>query len=171
MKTPVSPASKDVRSTKQRTHSTEAGAWHVCEDEQLRCTTPGASTEEVIWKDICFPSQGSQHGLTMLVIKETKTTTVSTSIGPKQGANEYFVKATESSAVDGCAVAPFSTRARQFLKGDSQSTAAVETAVRRAEGLIRTWKRSVAKKLKTVLDNKHVLLPWHVTHAGLIITR
>ena len=43
--------------------------------------------------------------------------------------------------------------------------------LREAEGLIRTWKMSVEEKLKAVIDNKHVPLPWLVTHAGLIITR
>ena len=30
---------------------------------------------------------------------------------------------------------------------------------------------SVEEKLKAVIDNKHVLLPWLVMHAGEIITR
>ena len=38
-------------------------------------------------------------------------------------------------------------------------------------GTIRTHGRcSVEEKLKAVLDTKHVLLPWLVTHAGVIIT-
>ena len=37
--------------------------------------------------------------------------------------------------------------------------------------MIRTWKMSVEEKLKAVFDNKHVLLPWLVKHAGVIITR
>ena len=42
--------------------------------------------------DHCFSSQGSRQGITMLVIKETKTKAISTFIVPK-GADEYFVKA------------------------------------------------------------------------------
>ena len=30
---------------------------------------------------------------------------------------------------------------------------------------------SVEEKLKAVIDNKHVLLPWLVMHAGVIITK
>ena len=56
-------------------------------------------------------------------------------------------------------------------KGDSQSNGAEENAVREAEGMIRTWKMSVEEKLKAVIDNKHVLLPWLAMHAGVIITR
>ena len=56
-------------------------------------------------------------------------------------------------------------------KGDSQSNGAAENAVREAEGMIGTWKMSVGEKLKAVIDNKHVLLPWLVIHAGVIITR
>ena len=55
-------------------------------------------------------------------------------------------------------------------KGDSQSNGAEENAVREAEGMIRTWKMSVEEKLKAVIDNKHVLLPWLAMHTGVIIT-
>ena len=37
--------------------------------------------------------------------------------------------------------------------------------------MIRTWKVFVQDKLNIVTDNKHVLLPWLVSHAGVIITR
>ena len=42
--------------------------------------------------------------------------------------------------------------------------------------MIRTWKvyveeKLIEEKLKAVIDNKHVLLPWLVMHAGEIITR
>ena len=40
-----------------------------------------------------------------------------------------------------------------------------------AEGMIRTWKVFVQDKLSIVIDIKHVLLPWLVSHAGVIITR
>ena len=56
-------------------------------------------------------------------------------------------------------------------KGDSQSNGAAENAVREAEGMIRKWKVFVQDKLSIVIDNKHVLLPWLVSHAGVIITR
>ena len=55
--------------------------------------------------------------------------------------------------------------------GDSESNGAAENAVREAEGMTRTWKMSVEEKLKAVIDNKHVLLPWLVMLAGVIITR
>ena len=54
---------------------------------------------------------------------------------------------------------------------DSQSNGAAENAVWEAEGMIRTWKRFAEEKLKAVLDNKSVLLPWIVMHARVIITR
>ena len=56
-------------------------------------------------------------------------------------------------------------------KVDSESNGAADNAVREAEGMIRTWKMSVEEKLKAVFANKHVLLPWLVKHAGVIITR
>ena len=37
--------------------------------------------------------------------------------------------------------------------------------------MIRTWKVFVQDKLNIVIDNKHVLLPWLVSHAGVIISR
>ena len=43
--------------------------------------------------DCCFPSQGSQQGFTVLVIKETKTKAISTFMVPNKGTDEYFVKA------------------------------------------------------------------------------
>ena len=56
-------------------------------------------------------------------------------------------------------------------KGDSQSNGAAENAVREAEGMKRTRKMSVEEKFRAVVDNKHVLLPWLVMHAGVMITR
>ena len=43
--------------------------------------------------------------------------------------------------------------------------------MREAEALVRAWKMLVEEKLKAVIDNKHVQLPWFVMHAGIIITR
>ena len=43
--------------------------------------------------------------------------------------------------------------------------------MREAEGMIRTWKVFVLDKLSIVIDKKHVLLPWLVSHAVVIITR
>ena len=43
--------------------------------------------------DYCFPSQGSQPGTTVLVIKETKTKAISTFMVQNKGANECFVEA------------------------------------------------------------------------------
>ena len=37
--------------------------------------------------------------------------------------------------------------------------------------MIRTRKVFVQDKFSIVIDNKHVLLPWLVSHAGVIITR
>ena len=63
------------------------------------------------------------------------------------------------------------TNLENSLKGDSQSNGAAGNAVREAEGKIRTWKVFVQDKLNIEIDNKHVLLPWLVSHAGVIITR
>ena len=43
--------------------------------------------------------------------------------------------------------------------------------MREAERMTRTWKMSVEEKLEAVIDNKHVLLPWLVMHAGVILAR
>ena len=43
--------------------------------------------------------------------------------------------------------------------------------MREAEGMVRTQKMFVEQKLKAVMDNKPVLLPRLVMHAGVIITR
>ena len=56
-------------------------------------------------------------------------------------------------------------------KGDSQANGAAENAVREAEGMIRAWKVFVQDKLSIVIDNKHVLLPWLVSHAVETIIR
>ena len=50
--------------------------------------------------DYCFPSQGSQHGIKVLVIKETKTKAICTIMVPNKGASEY-VKA-EADLMSGC---------------------------------------------------------------------
>ena len=63
------------------------------------------------------------------------------------------------------------TRIENSPKGESQSNGAAENAVREEEEMIRTWKMSVEEELKAVIDNKHVLLPWLVMHAIVIITR
>ena len=54
--------------------------------------------------------------------------------------------------------------------GDRRSNGAAEN-VREAEGMTRTWVVFVQDKTNTGIDNKHVLLPWCVSHAGVIITR
>ena len=36
--------------------------------------------------------------------------------------------------------------------------------------MIRTWKVFVEEKLKAVMDNQHLLLPWLVRHAEVVIT-
>ena len=41
----------------------------------------------------CFPSQGSQQGIAVLVVKETNAKAISTFMVPNEGATEYFVKA------------------------------------------------------------------------------
>ena len=49
----------------------------------------GAGSDEGTY---CFPSQGSQQGITVLVVKETKTKAIRTFMVPNKGANEYLVK-------------------------------------------------------------------------------
>ena len=41
----------------------------------------------------CFPSQGSQQGITVLVIQETETKAISTFTVPNKGVSEYLVRA------------------------------------------------------------------------------
>ena len=143
--------------------------------------------------DFCFPSQGSQQGITVRVIKETKTKAISTFMVPEKSANEHPVK-TVVDFMSGCGCGhaklksdgeaaivalqeavknsrQSDTRIENSPKGESQSSGAAEKAVREAEGMIRTWKMSVEKGLNAVIDNKHVLLQWLVMQAGVIITR
>ena len=65
--------------------------------------------------DHCFPSQGSQQGITVLVIKEVKTKAISTFVVPNKGANEYIVKAVVD-FMSGCGCG------RAVLKGDGEPT-------------------------------------------------
>ena len=51
--------------------------------------------------DYCFPSQGSQQGITVLVIEETKIKAISTFMVLNKGASEYLVKAVADS-ISGC---------------------------------------------------------------------
>ena len=57
----------------------------------------GAGSDEeklhIFVVDYCFPSQGSQQGITVLVIKETKTKAITAFMVPNKGANEYLAKA------------------------------------------------------------------------------
>ena len=109
---------------------------------------------------------------------------------PNNSANEYLVKAVVD-FMSGCGLRSRQTQKWRLLlfkkqvknsrqsdtrienspKGDSQSNGAAENAVREEERMIRTWKMSVEEELNAVVDNKHVLLPWLVMHAGVIITR
>ena len=141
----------------------------------------------------CFPSQGSQLGITVLVIKEAKTKAISTFMVPNKGVNGYLVKAVvDFTSGSGCGRAILKSGGELAIvalqeavknsrqsdtilensqEGDSQSNGAAENVVREAEGMIRTWKMSVEEKLKAVIEKKHVLLPWVVVHAGVMITR
>ena len=143
--------------------------------------------------DFCFPSQGTQQGITVLVVKKMKTKAVGAFMVPSKEVIEYLVKAV-ADFMNGCgcrrailksdgepsivALQEPMKNARQSdtifensPKGDSQSNGAAEKAVREAEGMIRTWNVFVQDKLNTVIDNKHVLLPCLASHAGVIITR
>ena len=74
--------------------------------------------------DCCFPSQGSQQGITRLVIKETKTMAISTFMVPNKGANEKLVKAVVD-FVSGCGCG------RATLKSDGEpATVALQEAVK-----------------------------------------
>ena len=136
----------------------------------------------------------SEQGITVLVIKESKTKAIRTFMVLNKGASEYFAK-TVAVFMSGCGCgrailekgdgetaifalqeAVKSSRQSDTIlehspTGDSHSNGAAENAEREAEGMIRTWKTSVEEKPKAVMDNRHVLLPWLVMHAGVIITR
>ena len=60
--------------------------------------------------DYCFPSQGSQQGITLLVIKETKTKAITTFMVPNKGANEYPCQSSGGLHEGAFAVAPFSKK-------------------------------------------------------------
>ena len=74
--------------------------------------------------DYCFPSQGSQQGITVLVVKETKTKAISTLMVPKKkSANGYLViAAVNFVGGSGCAM----------LKSDGEpATVALQEAVKK----------------------------------------
>ena len=143
--------------------------------------------------DYCFPSQGDERSLIVLVLKEIRTKAIGAFMVPNKGCDEWLVKTiVQFMASCGCgrsilksdgepaivALQEAIVRSRQSEtivenspKGDSQSNGAAENAVRETEGMIRTWKVYVEERLGTRLDNRHVLLPWLVLHAGLIHTR
>ena len=54
----------------------------------------GAGSDEgklhTVVMDYCSPPQGNQQGITLLVIKETRTKAISTFMVPNKGASEYF---------------------------------------------------------------------------------
>ena len=100
-----------------------------------------------------FPSQGSQQGFTVLVIKEMNIKAV-----PTKELSDYLVKVVadfhervwmwthHQEAVKN--VRQSDTILQNSPKGDSQSNGAAENAVRVAEGMIRTWKVFVQDKLE-----------------------
>ena len=129
----------------------------------------------------------------MLVIKVIKAKAINTFMVQNNGASEDLAK-TVAVFMSGCGCG------RAILKSDgemaifalqeavkssrqsdtilehsptgvSQSNGAAENAEREAEGMIRTWKTSVEEKPKAEMDNKHILPPWLVMHAGAIVTR
>ena len=63
--------------------------------------------------DYCFPSQGSQQGFTVPVIKETKTKAISTFTFSNKCASEYLVKAVVD-FMSGCGCG------RAILKSDGE---------------------------------------------------
>ena len=143
--------------------------------------------------DCCFPSQGCQQGIIVPVIKEMKTKAVGAFMVPSKELSDYLVKiVAHFMNACGCGRAILKSDGEPSIvalqeavenvrmsdtilenppKGDSQCNGAAENAVRETEGMIRTWKVFVQDKLNIVIENKHVLLPWLVSHAGVIITR
>ena len=114
--------------------------------------------------DCCFHHKAVSKGITVLVVKETKTKAISTFIVPTKSANEYLVKAVVDS-LSGCGcgrdtlrncgeLATVAFQVQETVKhsrqsdtilenspkGDSQSNGAAEKEVRKAEGMICTWK-------------------------------
>ena len=138
-------------------------------------------------------ARASKQGISVLVIKEMKTKAVGAFMVPPKELSDYFVKVVvDFMNACGCGRAILKSDGEPSIvalqeavknvrqsdtilenspKGDSQSNGAAENAVREAEGMIRTWKVFVQDKLSIVIDNRHVLLPWLVSHAGVIITR
>ena len=136
--------------------------------------------------DYCFPSEGGQQEITVLVVKELKTNAVGAFLVPSKEVTENLVEAVVD-FMSGCecgrailmsdgelamvAMQEAVKNARHSdtilensSKGDGQSNGAAEIAVREPEGLIRTWKVFVLNKMNVVVGNTHVLLPWLVSH-------
>ena len=74
--------------------------------------------------DYCFPSQGSQQGITVLVIKEMKTKAVGAFMVPSKELSDYLVKiVADSMNACGCG--------RAILKSDGEpSIVALQEAVK-----------------------------------------
>ena len=197
--TPAKPSKKE-REEHEETHA-QYQSWCIAcvrgrgiAMKHLRST--GAWSDEgklhTFVMDYCFPSQGKQQGNTVLVVKEIKTKAISTIMVPNNGANEYLVKAAvEFMSGYGCGRAILKSDgepaivALQEVKNARQGDTILENSPKRdtqpygaadnaSEGSRRndTHVEGVCReKLKAVIDNKHVLLPWLVMHAGVTVTR
>ena len=108
----------------------------------------------------------------MLVIKGMETKAVGAFMVPSRELSD-FMNACECVALQEAVknVPLGDTILEKSPKGDSQSHGAAENAVKVTEGMIRTWKVFVQDKLNIVIENKHVLLPWLVSHAGVMTTQ
>ena len=144
--------------------------------------------------DSCFPSQATQQESTVLVIKETKTK-------PRRSARSWFqIKASVNTssrqrwtsragagAVAPCSKAMVNRQSSLFRKRAVKNSRQSDTILENAEGRQSVkWSsrersersrrnymemEDVCRKSKAVLDNKRVLFPWLVTHAGAITAR
>ena len=196
---PSQPTKKE-REKHEATHAQYRGWCIACERERGIAMRHhrgiGAGNDEgklhTFVMDYGFPTQGSQQGIIVLVVKETKTNAINTFMVPNNGANENLKTVVDFMSGCGCGRAILKSYGEPAIvalqeavknsrqsdtilenspKGDSQSNGAAENAESEAEGMIRTWRMCVEEKLKAVIDNKQVLLPWLVMHKGVIITR
>ena len=55
--------------------------------------------------------------------------------------------------------------------GESQSNGAAERAVGEVKGMIRTLRVGLDRKLDAKLEANHVIFPWLIEHAGVLISR
>ena len=134
-----------------------------------------------------------EHNLPIFVLKDKKTKTISASLVPEKGRNNYAIKffstfikrmghreivnrsdgehALVALKTEAAKQAEVAAVPEESVVGDSKANGEIESAVKEVKGIIRATKSNLEKKLGKTLDRKDPMLAWMPTYAADMISR